>query len=114
VALEEMMGAMASASCRSLSFLPLPGGMLLGPMKVADWIQRLLPFRLPVNFQAVYVSALAHSCDDSAARTDLGIEPLPLEDTLSDTVRWMVQQGHLSPNWLAAYPINGIGRDAPQ
>lgn len=94
--LAELITPIAAATGRNLPFQSLPGWMLLAPMRFADWMQRLLPLRLPVNFQATYVASLAHTSDDSSTRADFGIEPRPLEDTLSDTIRWMAQQGHLS------------------
>jgi dihydroflavonol-4-reductase len=39
----------------------------------------------------------AARCDDSKTRSELGLEPRPLEKTLADTVRWLVEVGRLSP-----------------
>jgi dihydroflavonol-4-reductase len=37
----------------------------------------------------------AHT-DDSRARTDLGFAPRPAEDSLADTVSWMIEEGHIA------------------
>jgi hypothetical protein len=34
--------------------------------------------------------------DDSLTREEFSIVPRPLDETLADTIRWMVQAGHLS------------------
>jgi hypothetical protein len=39
----------------------------------------------------------AARCDDSKTRSEFGLEPRPLRETLADTVRWLVEVGHLSP-----------------
>ncbi len=33
--------------------------------------------------------------DSSRAGKELGVEPPPLDETLADTIRWMVEAGHL-------------------
>lgn len=94
--LQELLEGASAATGRRLLHQPLPGWSLRGPIRVLDWAQLLLPVRLPYNHQAVYVASLCHRCDDSRTRADFGIEPPPLADTLSDTIRWMAQAGHLS------------------
>ena len=65
-------------------------------MRLTDAIQRVLPLRLPVNFQAVYVAGLDHRLDSSLTQKQLGIKPRDLDQTLIDTIRWMVEKGCLS------------------
>jgi len=97
VSIKEAMGAISSATARKLPTLSLPAGLLLGPMKALDFLQCYLPFRFPVNFQAVYCTGLSSKMDDSDTRRDFGIKPRPLEETFADTIRWMVENGHLAP-----------------
>lgn len=66
-------------------------------MQTLDWLQLVLPFGLPVNYQAVYMTELFAKMDDSATRKEFGIEPKPLDETFFDTIKWMVETGHLSP-----------------
>ena len=65
-------------------------------MRLTDGIQRVLPLRLPVNFQAVYVACLDHRLDSSFTQEKLGIKPRYLDETLIDTIQWMVEKGCLS------------------
>jgi hypothetical protein len=36
-------------------------------------------------------------CDDSKTRNEFGLEPRPLGETFADTIRWLVDVGHLTP-----------------
>ncbi len=93
----EAMSLIASVTGRKLPTVSLPAWTLLWLMRLFDWSQYVLPFRLPVNYQAVYVTGLSSRMDDSATRSEFGIEPRPIEETLADTIRWMAQDGHLKP-----------------
>jgi dihydroflavonol-4-reductase len=95
VTVKEAMSILAAITNRSLPTISLPAWTLLGPMQVLDWFQKFVTFRLPVNYQSVYCVGLQHQFDDSNTRSELGIEPRPLEETVTDTVRWMVQKGYL-------------------
>ena len=35
--------------------------------------------------------------DESALRNDLGVAELPIESSFRDTIRWMVDAGHVRP-----------------
>jgi len=94
----EAMAIVASATGRKLPTFSFPVWTLLWPMQALDWLQHTLPSRLPVNYQAVYSTGLSSRMDDSATRKEFSIEPRPLEETFADTIRWMVQAGHLSPH----------------
>lgn len=43
------------------------------------------------------MTGLFAKMDDSATRKEFGIEPKPLDETFFDTIKWMVETGHLSP-----------------
>jgi len=94
--IREAMSIIAALSNRKLPTLSLPANTLLWFMQLCDWLQPLLPFRLPFNFQMVYITGLSSVMDDSLTRTEFGIEPRPLEETFADTIRWMVNNGHLA------------------
>lgn len=50
---------------------------------------------LPGAVEGVRIAACASSIDASATTRDLGVEARPLRDALTDTVRWLVEAGHL-------------------
>lgn len=55
---------------------------------------------LPVPFTYESVSVLLAGwapTDESAVRDDLRVAEVPLETSFADTIRWMVETGHLRP-----------------
>ena len=96
VKVREAMSIISSITGRNLPTLSLPSGLLTGPMRALDYIQTFLTLRFPVNFQAVYCVGLASKMDYADTFREFGIEPKPLEETFTDTIRWMVESGHLS------------------
>jgi hypothetical protein len=59
-----------------------------------DGLQQLIRCRLPFGYQGAWIGTHCQGTDDTTARDELGVEP-PLEETLSDTIRWMVEAGQL-------------------
>jgi dihydroflavonol-4-reductase len=82
---------------RRLPQLPTPApvarasGLALNP---------LARVRVPVPFTYESVSMLFQGwapTDETAVRSDLGVAEVPLETSFADTIRWMVEAGHLRP-----------------
>ncbi len=65
--------------------------------RLADLAQRVIPFRLPLNFEGIYTTSLEARSDDSRTREELGFAPRAPRDTFADTVRWLLEAGHISP-----------------
>ena len=99
---QEIVSSLARITERSLTTIAVPPWTLHWPMRLTDGIQRVLPLRLPVNFQAVYVAGLDHRLDSSLTQEQLGITPRDLDETLIDTLRWMVEKGCLNPRLAGA------------
>ncbi len=98
ITIGELYSAIAGVTGRKLNTVMLPGWSVLLPMRGLDFLQKILPSRLPFNFQTVYSVTRNHLTDDSDTRKDFGIEPLPVADTMADQIRWMAQQGYISPS----------------
>jgi hypothetical protein len=60
-----------------------------------DTLQRATHAHLPFGYQGTWIVTQCRGTDDAPARQELAIEPPPLDQTLADTIRWMVQDGHL-------------------
>jgi hypothetical protein len=60
-------------------------------------VQRRITTRLPWDAEGIWVMNCAARCDDSKTRSEFALEPRPLRETLADTVRWLVEVGHLTP-----------------
>lgn len=95
--LDELWASFRSVTGRKVPVVFLPPWTLLWLMKIADMSQRVLPFRLPFSHQLAYAMSTNHRFDDSLTRKESGIEPRPMDETLADTLRWMVETRQLSP-----------------
>jgi dihydroflavonol-4-reductase len=93
----ELYATLRHLTGRRLPAVPTPGLLARTLGRAMDGFQRLIPTRLPFGHQGTWIVTQGRGTDDTAAREELGIEPPPLEQTLGDTIRWMVQAGHLPP-----------------
>lgn len=66
-----------------------PGLLLLGVGRLGDWLQRVVPARLPINYQAPWTLMNAAAVDATATGRDLGVTFRPAEEAIRDTVRWL-------------------------
>ena len=97
VSLANLIRALGELSGRRIRFAIFPRWFLAAFGRAADAVQRRLNTRLPWQGEGIWVMNCAARCDDSQTRSELGLEPRPLRETLADTVRWLVDVGHLSP-----------------
>jgi nucleoside-diphosphate-sugar epimerase len=79
---------------RRLPAVRMPLGAALPVLKLG--YNTGLPF-LPHTEEGARIVALDTRVDHSATVDDLGITGRPLADSLRDTVRWLVEAGHISP-----------------
>jgi dihydroflavonol-4-reductase len=94
---------------RHLPAVPAPGSLARTTGRAMDVLQRVVTTRLPIGYQGPWIVTKCAGTDDRTTRQELGIEPPPLEQTLADTIRWMVQAGHLPPRLAGNLPrITGL------
>jgi dihydroflavonol-4-reductase len=74
----------------------LPVGAAEAIGRMADYMQHVVPGRVPLSYECMWIVALQPHCDDSRTVKELGITPRDLRETLADTVRWLADQGHIS------------------
>ena len=92
--LVEMLGEVTG---RRIRFVTVPARSLAPVARLADHAQRVLPWRLPLGSQAVYVLKWDPRCDDSETTRELGIDYPDTRDVLAETVRWLARTGRLTP-----------------
>jgi nucleoside-diphosphate-sugar epimerase len=97
VSLPDLIRMLADLTGRRIGFATVPGWFLAGFGRAADVVQRRVTTRLPWDAEGIWVMNCAARCDDAKTRSELGFEPRPLRDTLADTVRWLVEGGHVTP-----------------
>jgi nucleoside-diphosphate-sugar epimerase len=108
ISLPDLIRTLGELSGRRIRFVIFPRWFLAGFGRAADVVQRRLKTRLPWQGEGIWVMNCAARCDDSKTRSEFGLEPRPLRETFADTVRWLVEVGHLSPaeaGPLAAAPV---------
>jgi nucleoside-diphosphate-sugar epimerase len=81
---------------RRLPIMTLPKMALLPMVRAAGGLQRVLPFRLPLNNEGFDTITWDPHGDDSRARDELGFSPRDPRETFADTIRWMHAAGRLS------------------
>jgi len=67
-----------------------------------DGLQRVVRARVPLGYQGAWIVTRCRGTDDTKARKDLRVEPPALEQTLADTIRWMVDAAHLPPKFAGS------------
>jgi hypothetical protein len=94
--LPDLIRTLGELSGRRIRFLIVPRWFLAAFGRAADVAQRRLKTRLPWQGEGIWVMNCAARCDDSRTRSEFDLEPRPLRETFIDTVRWLVEVGHVS------------------
>jgi len=81
---------------RKLRRIRVSGGVLRGIGRIADIAKRVVAFDLPLTHEGMLFGTCWPIADGSPARRDLGMHFRSIEETLSDTYRWMYEAGHLT------------------
>jgi dihydroflavonol-4-reductase len=97
ISMPDLIRTLAGLTGRRIPFATLPPWFLAGFGRAADLVQRGMKTRLPWDGEGIWVMNCAARCDDSKTRSELALEPRPLQETFVDTVRWLVEVGYLTP-----------------
>lgn len=97
--LNRMLGAVAGRPVRRI---PMPAGLLRGVGWLNDQLMRVLPVDFSITGEGMDYLTRWEPCDDTLALEVLGHELRPTEETLTDTVRWLVEAGHLDGKYAPA------------
>jgi nucleoside-diphosphate-sugar epimerase len=85
--------------------LALPKPVLVAAARLLDGVRRVRPVAYPLTRDAAEMMTEMVPTDDRPTLDALGLELRPVEETLSETLRWLVEAGHL--------PAANAGRLAP-
>jgi hypothetical protein len=69
---------------------------MLPVARLVSAVQRVVPLHLPAEHEGLVLVRQQTRCDDSATREEFGVTPRPLEQTFTDSVRWMREAGHVT------------------
>jgi dihydroflavonol-4-reductase len=105
VELMDLVGLVGELTGRRLPQWTGPDWLLRPGSRLVDQVQRLVPVRLPVSAELVALTLSIPSdlvVDDTATRQELGLERRELRQTMTDTVRWLAEQGHVTARQAGA------------
>jgi len=92
-ALMDRLGALTG---RNLWSIPVPASMALATGGAADWARSRFGADLALSYEAPWVLAHSNTADSTATIDELGNEFTPLDQTLTDTVKWLHETGHIT------------------
>ena len=92
----ELIGMLGEVTGRRIRFVTAPAWSLAPVARLADLLQRVVRWRLPLGAQAVDVLRWDARCDDSETTRELGIVYPDVREALAETVRWLARTGQLS------------------
>lgn len=90
--LAERLDALTGAPMRRVT---LPGPLMRAAGRVGDVVKAVVDFNFPLTLEAMDFATRWPGADASRTTAELGVDFRPAEETLADTLRWMVKAGHL-------------------
>jgi dihydroflavonol-4-reductase len=95
------------ATGRELRKVRVPGSVLRGLGRVLDVVKRFRDVDLPITHEAMIFATQWPGADGSATTAATGIVDRPLEETLADTLRWLVATGRLRGEHVGKLALDG-------
>jgi dihydroflavonol-4-reductase len=94
---DDIYAAVSDAAGRRLPHVILPDPVIGPTVWLIETVQRRLPERwhYPADREGVEILRRDTRFDDSPARTECGLDPVPFQQTIADTVRWLVKSGRV-------------------
>ena len=102
VFLKDVADSLNRITNRNVRFLTLPNPLVAASIAPLGHLQRILPFRLPIPVEGVKITMAWPPVDSSAAANDFGINWIPLDQTIADTITTMVERGQLPAKYAGA------------
>jgi len=87
---------------RKIFRYPAPGAVMRGMGRLLDLTKLSLPIDFELTHETMTEASRAVPCDSAASERELGVTMRPLEETLVDTYRWIVQAGGLDRDEIGA------------
>jgi dihydroflavonol-4-reductase len=104
----QYVGAIRAATGRRLPTMFLPAALMNPVGRAADVAQRIWPWHIPAEYGAIYACAEARPLDYGS--TGSRVEPRPIHETITDTVTWLITNGHVTSRQAGSLP--GMARRA--
>ena len=92
----ELGGLLERVTGRKLHKLPLAGGVMRGVGKLFDRIGPWFNMEVPLTEEAMGYATQWVQMDNSKVERELDFAFRPVEETMQDTIRWLLRAGHIS------------------
>ena len=89
--------------------IPMSGRLLRGLGRVNDQIMRVVPVDLSITYEGMVFLTVGVHTDDTATLEAFGLELRPPQETVADTLRWLLDQGELQPRHVPKLAGGGAG-----
>lgn len=95
IGVREAVQIAADSSGRRLEPRFVPGPLVTGVVAIAEPVARMIGRPIPFCKEMVRVMRFGHRYDGSRASSELGLEYLPVADTIARTLSWFAAEGLL-------------------
>ena len=82
--------------------VPMPPRTLRFAGRVGDLVKRVVPFEYPLTYEAMSMATRSCPYDSEVTCRELELRWRPVDDTLADSIRWLVTAGHLNAKLAGA------------
>ncbi|MEV5748964.1 nitroreductase family deazaflavin-dependent oxidoreductase [Actinoallomurus sp. NPDC052308] len=108
--LADRCDALTGVRCRRI---PVPGAGMIALGALLDAVKRIRTFDYPLTQDAARIMVTLVPSDDAATIDALGLTLRPVEESLTDSLRWLAAAGHLAPARAGRLAPARAGRPAP-
>jgi nucleoside-diphosphate-sugar epimerase len=88
-----------SITGKKLIKYPAPGWLMMMLGSITDFLRHFFTIDMPLSRDAAIFATKWIPADDRKLRKELNISYRPVEETLRDTMIWMIKNGHIDKKW---------------
>jgi nucleoside-diphosphate-sugar epimerase len=92
----ELCGMLESVLQRRLKSVAIPGALLRGVGRVADWLRPVIGGSGQISADAMAIATRWTPADSTRFLTSTGLRFRPGAETFADTISWLARAGHLT------------------
>ncbi len=89
-------GVLEGLTGRKILKIPISGGLMRTIGGLADRFAAILPDDIPLTREGLTYATRWVTMDSSRIERELDFEFRPVDETLTDSIRWLCQEGHLT------------------
>lgn len=94
---DELADVLEEITGRKLLKIPLMGGFMRATGRLFDRLNQYIPMHVPLTEEAMGYATNWVQMDNSKVEQELDFSFRPVEESMTDTVRWLAEAGHVKP-----------------